>query len=188
MAQSAQSYSAVTKHTRTVPRLKPVSLVYRPISYVDNILAVLFTSIKEDQLCCQRENTLIMKFSTEPRLEEIRAHIVESWNLKPQPAVGYLDPRHVTLNMASPADTKRALSRPSNKINNSLFRLFRWSPDFYIGKESSIVAIWVRFFNLPLHCYNEAALQPLGSTLGTCAPRRYKHIGFSALRLCTRMH
>lgn len=89
-----------------------------------------------------------MKFSAgKPRCEEIRAHIAESWNLEKQPVVGYLDSRHVTLNMASP------------EINNSLFCMFRWSPEFEIGKESSFVAVWVKFFNLPLHYYNEAALQ-----------------------------
>lgn len=166
--QPLMSYAGVTKKKRSVPRLKPVALVHRPISYVDNIPAILFTSVEEDQLCRQRENTLIMKFSAgKPRCEEIRAHIAESWDLETQPAVGYLDPRHVTLNMASPEDTKRALSRPTNKINNSLFRMFRWSPEFEIGKESSFVAVWVKFFNLPLHYYNEAALHRLGSILGT---------------------
>lgn len=128
--QQPQTYSsAVTKHGRGVPRLKPVTLAYRPVSYIDNMPAIIFTGIEEEQLCKQRENTLIMKFSAgKPRLEEIRAYIASTWELENQLAMGYLDPRHVTLNMASQADTKRALSRPSNKINTSLFRLFRWSP------------------------------------------------------------
>lgn len=164
--QQNRTYAGVTKHKRSVPCLKPVALIHRPITYVDNIPAILFTSV-EDQLCRQRENTLIMKFSAgKPRCEYIRAHIAEAWNLETQPVVGYMDPRHVTLNMASPEDTKRALSPPTNKINNSLFWLFRWTPDFEIGKESSFVAVWVKFFNLPLHYYNEASLHRLGSILG----------------------
>lgn len=110
----------------------------------------------------------IMKFSAgKPRLQEIRAHIASTWDLEKQPAVGYLDPRHVTLNMASQADTKKALACPSNKIDTSLFRLFRWTPDFEIGRESSFVAVWVKFYNLPLHYYNESALQRLGSLIWT---------------------
>lgn len=118
-------------------------------------------------MCRSRENTLIMKFSAgKPRLEEIRAHIAANWDLDNQPAVGYIDPRHFSLNMASIVDTKKALSRPTNKINNSLFRIFRWTPDFEVGKESSLVAVWVKFYNLPLHYYNEAALHRLGSIIG----------------------
>lgn len=81
----------------------------------------------------------------------------------------YLDPRHVTLNMASPADTNKALACPSNKINTSLFFiiLFRCSSDFEIRKESSLVAVLVKFYNLPLHYYKESALHRLGSTIGT---------------------
>lgn len=124
-------------------------------AFVDNIPDVLFTSLEEDQLCKQRENTLIMKFSAgRPRLFEIRDHIAAEWQLETPLAVGVLDGRHVTLHMGSAADTKHALARETNKIKTSLFRLFRWSPDF----KSSYVAVWVKFFNLPLHYYNEAAL------------------------------
>lgn len=62
--------------------------------------------------------------------------------------------------------TQPALACPSNKLNTSLFRLFRWSPDFKLGKNSTFVAVWVKFFNLPLHYYNESTLIRLGSTLG----------------------
>lgn len=64
------------------------------------------------------------------------------------PAVGVLHARHVTLHMGSVTDTNR------------------WSPDFDVGKESTIVVVWVKFFNLPLHYYNEGALYNLGSLLG----------------------
>lgn len=111
---------------------------------------------------------MIMKFSAgKPRLQEIRTHIASTWALENQPAVGYLDPRHVTLNMASQSDTKKALACPSNKIDTSLFRLFRWTPDFETGKESSFVPVWVKFYNLPLNYYNESSLHRLGSLLGT---------------------
>lgn len=159
--------TTVTKLTRGVPPLKPVALTHRPITYVNDIPALIFTSLEEEQLCRARDNTLIMKFSAgKPRLDEIRSHIATTWDLETTPAVGYLDPRHVTLNMATMADTNKALSPPTNKINNSLFRLFRWTPEFEIGKESSFVAVWVKLYNLPLHYYNEAALRSLGSLIG----------------------
>lgn len=66
-----QTYAAAIKAKRAVPRLKPVDLVHRPLTYVDKIPALVFTSIEEDQLCRQRENTLIMKFSTgKPRTSQ----------------------------------------------------------------------------------------------------------------------
>lgn len=129
---------------------------------------MLFTPVEVEQLNKQRDNTLIMKFSAgRPKLYEIRAHIAAEWQLSSPPAVGLIDPRHVTLHMASAADTQKALSRPTNKVKNCLFRLFRWSPNFEIGKDSSMVAVWVKLFNLPLKFYNESALIRIGSALGT---------------------
>lgn len=148
---TALSYSAVvSKHAIMTPRLAPVPLANRPISYADNILAIILTSIDEDQLRKQRENTLIMKFFAGKRnLYAIRSHIHLEWNLEKPPAVGLIDQRHVTIFMASPSDTKRALARMTNKIKTSLFRLFRWTSDFEVGKYSSLATVWVKMYNLP---------------------------------------
>lgn len=78
-----------------------------------------------------------------------------------------IDIRHVTIHMNSASDTQRALSRDSNKIKNCLFRLFRWSTNFKIGKDSSMAAVWVKLFNLPLQFYNESSLMRLGYVIGT---------------------
>lgn len=120
-----------------------------------------------------------MKFAVgKPRIHEIWEHIAAEWQLETPPALGYLDPRHVTLHMISTADNNMALARTSNKINNSLFRLFRWSPDFWIDKESSFVAVWVKFSNLSLHYYNDDELHRLGSVLGNVL-----HVHHSTLEL-----
>lgn len=161
------SYAMVTKSACTTPTLISVPLANRPISYVEGIPAIILTSIEEDQLRKQRENTLIMKFSAGmPNLYEIRSHIHSEWNLERAPAVGILDQRHVTLHMASTMDTNRALARTKNKITTSMFRLFRWTPEFEIGKDSSLAAVWVKMYNLPLHYFNESSITRLGSILG----------------------
>lgn len=156
---AALSYCAVaSKPSLTTPRLVHVPLVYRPAAYVDNTPALLLTPMEEELLRKQRENTLIMKFTSQhPNLYEIRSHIHTEWNLESPPAVGELDVRHVTIHMASTTDTKRALAHPANKVKESLFRLFRWTPDFEIGKDSSFTVVWVRFYDFPLHYFNEAS-------------------------------
>lgn len=82
------------------------------------------------------------------------------------------------LTYGSTADTKRALAHTSNKVKTSLFRLFRQTLDFEMGKESSLAVVWVKFYNLPLHYFNEALLYKLGSLLGTVL-----HIHSSTLAL-----
>lgn len=169
ISSTPSSYAAaVTKSMVVTPRLAPVPLASRPITYVNNMPALILTSFEEDELRKQRENTLIMKFSAGmPNMYEIRCHIHSEWGLDQPPAVGVIDKRHITLHMASPADTKRALACTTNKIKTSMFRLFRWTPDFEIGKDSSLTAVWVKMYDLPLHYYNESSLYRLGSMLGT---------------------
>lgn len=160
--------SVVSKSANMTPTLNPVPLANRPISYVASMPAIILTHIEEDQLRKQRENTLIMKFSAGmPNMYEIRSHIHAEWNIERSPAVGVIDQRHVTLHMASSADTKRALARTSNKIKTSMFRLFCWTPNCKIGRDSSLAAVWVKMTNLHLHYFNETSLIRLGSVLGT---------------------
>lgn len=72
-------------------------------------------------------------FACRPKLFQIRDPIAAEWQLETPPAVGVLDARHVTLHIGSAVDTNQALARDSNKMNTSMFSLFRWS------KESTIV-------------------------------------------------
>lgn len=159
-SQPLPSYAAIALEGITYcPRLTPVPLTNRPHTYIDNTPAILFTQAEDELLRKQRENTFIMKFSgSYPNLYEIRCHIASEWKLEVQTAVGVIGPRHVTLHMGSSADAKRALAHTTNKIKTHLFRLFRWTPDFEIGRDSVYAAVWVKLCNLPLHYFNEAFL------------------------------
>lgn len=66
------NYTAAVTRAKPGPRLTLIFLANRPLLYVDNIPAVPFTSLVEDQLYKQRENTLLMKFfASHPRHFEI---------------------------------------------------------------------------------------------------------------------
>lgn len=164
-----KSFAAVTAGPSSMkpPRLAPVPIAKSHISYIDDVQAILFTPIEVEQLHKQRDNTLIMNFSSGgPQVHEIHAHIVAEWNLAAPPAVGYIYPRHVSIHMASYADTTKALALNKYKMKNNLFCLFRWSPEFKIGKESPMAAVWVKLHDLPLQFYNESSLHCIGSVLG----------------------
>lgn len=42
-----------------------------------------------------------------------------------------------------------------------------WTPGFEIWRDSVYEAVWVKFYNLPLHYFNEVSLFKLRSLLGT---------------------
>lgn len=60
-----------------------------------------------------------------------------------------------------------ALSYGPHKLDSSLFKVFRWSPDFSPKKDSSLAAVWVRFINPHLMFFIPSYLQVLSSTVGT---------------------
>ncbi|KAD2394439.1 hypothetical protein E3N88_41416 [Mikania micrantha] len=80
----------------------------------------------------------------DPSATAIHDHINASWGLSAPATAGLLDPRHVMIYLASQEDLVRAWSQDSNMIDNSLFRLFRWSPNFNPKYEYPITAAWVR--------------------------------------------
>lgn len=122
-----------------------------------------------------------MKFSAgRPSLHNIWAYIASQWNLASPPIVGLLDPRHMMIHIGSFADTTRALSRTSNRIKTSLCHFFRWSSNLVVGKDSSSIAVWVRFHHPPLQYYNQTSLHRLGTIL------RFDTSTFDLTQKCTR--
>lgn len=63
-------------------------------------------------------------------------------------------------------DMVKAWTRESHIIDSSLFRLFRWSPDFHPRYESSLSAVWIRLPYLPLPFLSPAYLKGLVGTFG----------------------
>src|SRR2546430_15288690 len=45
-------------------------------------------------------------------------------------------------------------------------RSFRWTPDFRLAVQSSIVPVWISLPNLPLFLFNKRGLFSIGSLLG----------------------
>lgn len=159
-----RSYTnAVSKPLLNVgPKHKPVPLASRPLSYVDATPLVVFSLVEVEQLNKQRENTLIMNKTLWNKGAYCRRVAFGGPSGTGLDGFTTCNVRH-----AAGADTQKALSMASNKTKNYLFRLFRWSPNFEIGKDSSVAAVWVKNFNLPLQYFNESALVRMGSVLDT---------------------
>lgn len=67
------------------------------------------------------------------------------------------------IHLSSHEDMVKAWTRESHIIDSSLFRLFRWSPDFNPRYESSLSAVWIRLPYLPLNESRSSQRSGLGS-------------------------
>lgn len=108
-----------------------------------------------------------MKFSVgRPSIQDIKEHIIRLWNVKSSFIVGLLDLIHVMIDLQSPEDMVRALSREGHMINACMYRLIQWSNDFGFKKHNPTVVVWMRLHYLPLDLFITSFLQRIGNAAG----------------------
>lgn len=137
--------------------------------------AIFFRPKHLHQLNKPFEWSLIGKFSQgynrvnpklgRPSIEHIREHFT-AMDLKGEFKLGLLDNRHVLIHLKLQVDYLRLYSRPVWYIGGMPMRVFKWSEDFHVDKESSIAPIWVGFPRLPVQFFQQDALFAISRLLG----------------------
>ena len=100
-----------------------------------------------------------------PLLEDIHSYLV-SLDLKGTFQIGILDSRHVVINFCTETDYIRIFSRPIWYVGKAAMRILKWSTNFHVDRESSVVPIWVELEKLPIFLFNKEALFTFASTIG----------------------
>ena len=100
-----------------------------------------------------------------PKIEEVRRFFL-SLGLKQNVSVGLLDSRHVLIRFLEEQDFHRVWSRGLWHIGKFPMRTFRWSPNFHVGREYSLVSVWFSFPNLPIHLFDKNCLFSIANAFG----------------------
>lgn len=112
------------------------------------------------------KRSLVGKFSQgRPKLEDIHSYMV-SLDLRGQFQIGLLDSRHVILNLQCDEDYHRIYSRMVWYVGDSVMRIFKWTTNFHVDKESPIVPVWIELEKLPIFLFQRDALFTIASTVG----------------------
>lgn len=84
-----------------------------------------------------------LKFiSKRPPIDTLKAHIIKSYNFMEVPMITFIDKFYVLLHLANKRDYLHAWVREV-RVVGCQFRLFNWSIDFNVRKESSVVVQWI---------------------------------------------
>ncbi|KAL0447058.1 UNVERIFIED_CONTAM: hypothetical protein Slati_1833700 [Sesamum latifolium] len=67
----------------------------------------------------------------------------------------------------SPRAAKKVFSESEDYFDGFPMRIFKWSPEFNPKIESSIVPVWIRFPELPVHLFQKKALFGIASLIGS---------------------
>ncbi|KAL9679034.1 hypothetical protein QQ045_016887 [Rhodiola kirilowii] len=146
-------------------RFPPLQLPARQPAIKDGKPAVFFTT-SEIQSGVQRlQHSLIAKFSADrPSIDMIRRCFTENWAISDGSTIGALDVRHILIILTSEDESNRILAHPLRKAGLSLFRLFRWTPDFRRRKEPTTTTTWVKLPGLPSHLFDQGYISSIVST------------------------
>ncbi|KAK1549214.1 hypothetical protein Q3G72_014050 [Acer saccharum] len=122
------------------------------------------------------KHALVLKFlSSRPLIDVLRVQIIKTWGFSKVPMISFMDNHHVLLHLANEKDYIHAWAREGRVVAGCQFRLFNWSANFDVNKESSIVPQWIFLLNLPLHLYRldcyRVLLLDLVDSLGLIMPR-----------------
>ncbi|XP_027156068.1 uncharacterized protein LOC113766259 [Coffea eugenioides] len=118
--------------------------------------AVIFSKAEVDKLATPFRWALVGKFSHgRPSLEGIRKFF-STLNLKDQVSVGLLDYRHVLLKCSAEQDFN--LGCGMWQLGKYPMRVFRWTRDFHVKKESALAPVWASLPALPIHYFDKHSL------------------------------
>ncbi|CAI9774664.1 unnamed protein product [Fraxinus pennsylvanica] len=108
-----------------------------------------------------------MKFLVKrPNIDQIRLAVVKTWGLQETPIISFMDSSHVLIQLRNEEDFLHTWARERRSIAGSVFRLFKWTVDFDIYRESSTAPQWIFLPGLPLHLYRVDCLKILASRFG----------------------
>lgn len=92
--------------------------------------------------------------------------MIKSWGLLEVPLISFMDEYHVLIQLQSERDFVHAWMRVGHVIDECVLKLFRWTKEFDLYVESSLVPQWIFLLGLPLHMYRANCLQILATRFG----------------------
>ncbi|XP_027118292.2 uncharacterized protein [Coffea arabica] len=146
------------------PATSPIHI--RQASVYKGEAAVVFSKADADKLAAPFQWALVGKFSHgRPSLEDIRKFFA-LLNLKDHVSIGLMDYRHVLIKCTTEADFNRIWMRGIWQLGKYPMRVFRWTREFHVLKESSLVPVWVDLPALPIHYFDKHSLFSIISPVG----------------------
>ncbi|TXG59223.1 hypothetical protein EZV62_013796 [Acer yangbiense] len=110
---------------------------------------------------------LVMKFMRfRPSIDRIRLSVVKTWGLTEIPTISFMDDYHVLIHMKNERDFVHGWTREGRIMEGNSFRLFKWTKEFDVKKESTLAPQWIFLPGLPMHLYRMDFLQILVSHFG----------------------
>ncbi|XP_027150383.1 uncharacterized protein LOC113750625 [Coffea eugenioides] len=128
--------------------------------------SVSFSMEDIERIAAPFQYALVGKFSRgRPIMDDLRKFF-HALDLTAKFSLGLLDRRHILIRLSNEADYYRVWSRGFWSINKAPMRVFKWSIDFHVDREDSIVPVWFALPMLPVHLFHKECLFSIVGCLG----------------------
>ncbi|KAL9688679.1 hypothetical protein QQ045_033102 [Rhodiola kirilowii] len=129
--QPIASFAAVVR-SRLPDQFPPIKLPPRQYVFKDGLPIISFTKVEVQPGKDRLQFAIVAKFSSgRLPINDIRRSLVSAWG-------------HILIILLSSDDANKVLAHLMRKVVQSMFRLFRWSPDFHYRKGPTTTTAWVR--------------------------------------------
>ncbi|XP_042959294.1 uncharacterized protein LOC122294521 [Carya illinoinensis] len=156
----AQVVNKKTEHpTFKIPMRFPVD--------IDGEMGFVFSELEMTKAADEFRYALVMKFmKSRPSIDKIRLTVVKTWGLTEVPTISFMDEFHVLIHMKNERDFVHGWAREGRTMEGLPFRLFKWTKDFDVQKESPLAPQWIFLPGLPMHLYRIDFLQIIATRFG----------------------
>lgn len=112
--------------------------------------------------------TIIGKlYRGKPTMDDIRREFVSQFQLRRTVKIAHFDHQHVYLDFDNEVDFNRVGTQSFVNIGIAPMKIMKWTPDFRLEVETSIVPVWILILQLPWHLFRWDVVSKMGSAIGT---------------------
>ena len=160
-----RSFAATTREHHVKPEFEDIPLRNPVLQNGKQVM--VFSPTEVGKLSRPFSWSLVGNFgSRRPTLMQIRLTLKRVRSFSQYFFVGAIDDNHVIIRFQNRGDFVNAYIKKEWKILGKLMQVFRWSPRFTPGVESTCAPIWVEFPYLRAHLQSPRALQSLAGMVG----------------------
>ncbi|KAL0334278.1 UNVERIFIED_CONTAM: hypothetical protein Sangu_1584000 [Sesamum angustifolium] len=126
-----------------------------------------FSDTEIEELAARFNLALIGKFSHGAPSYCNLHRLIAGLGVKGEFTVTMINAKHVVISLSHESDYSRLWLRRIWYLHGYPMRIFKWSPTFTPGQESSVVPVWACLPELPAHLFHKNALFTIASMIGT---------------------
>ncbi|KAG6476888.1 hypothetical protein ZIOFF_066136 [Zingiber officinale] len=139
---------------------------FKPAIIYNSKPGIFYTEEEVSSLAKPFEFSLIGKFSGSRPPYAVVLQAFQNLGLSSFFNIRFLRSGYVFMHLTSSEDMARVWIRGVWFIGGVPLRIFKWTPYFSYTAESSVVPVWIRFPDLPIHMFSKATLFSATSIIG----------------------